>query len=117
MEELSKVKPKAALTIRQIEERLRALPDVSAVSVTGMGVLANCNKRPMSAEGPPKYQDIGAFGLLRAGQSRLLPDAGNPDARRAGLHLLGLSQLTAGRRSSARAWHSAFSQARTRLVR
>ncbi len=55
---LSKMKPKAALTIRQIEERLRALPGVGTVSVTGMGVLAGCNSRPMSAEGPPKYQDV-----------------------------------------------------------
>ncbi len=54
---LSKMKPKAALAVRQIEERLRALPGVGTVSVTGMGVLAGCNSRPMSAEGAPKYQD------------------------------------------------------------
>jgi len=55
---LSKMKPKAALTIRQIEERLRTLPGVGTVNVTGMGVLSGCNRRPMSTEGPPKYEDV-----------------------------------------------------------
>jgi putative ABC transport system permease protein len=71
----AKMKPKAALTIKQIEEHLRALPGVSTVSVTGMGVFSHCNFRPMSAEGPPQYLDMehqvcyepvnpGYFGML-----------------------------------------------------
>jgi putative ABC transport system permease protein len=55
----ARMKPKTALTIQGIEERLRALPGVRAVSVTSSGVFFGCNGRPMSAEGPPRRQDTG----------------------------------------------------------
>ena len=55
------MKPKAALTIQGIEERLRALLGVRAVSVTGSGVFFGCNGRPMSAEGPRPRQDSGQW--------------------------------------------------------
>jgi predicted permease len=51
---LARMKPKAALTIQGIKERLAALPGVSAVSVTRYGVLGGCLGRPVSAEGPPR---------------------------------------------------------------
>jgi predicted permease len=54
-----RLKPKAALTIEQVTARLRALPGVQAVNVTGSGVFSSCNPRPMSAEGPPPRQDYG----------------------------------------------------------
>jgi predicted permease len=50
----SRMKPKTALTIQGIAERLKALPGVSAVNITGSGVLWGCNERPVSAEGPPR---------------------------------------------------------------
>jgi predicted permease len=56
---LSRMKPKTDLTIKGIEERLKALPGVSAVSVTGSGVLGGCYMRPMSAKGSPPLQDSG----------------------------------------------------------
>jgi putative ABC transport system permease protein len=56
---LARMKPKTALTIQAIEERLRTLPGVSAVSVTSSGVFCGCNGRPMSAEGPPPRRDNG----------------------------------------------------------
>jgi predicted permease len=58
----ARMKPKTALTIKGIGERLRALPGVSAVSATGSGVLGGCNGRPMSAEGPPPRRDYGEMG-------------------------------------------------------
>jgi predicted permease len=55
----ARMKPKTALTIQGIEERLEALPGARAVSVTGSGVFFGCNGRPMSTEGPPPRQDSG----------------------------------------------------------
>jgi len=48
-----RMKPKATLTIQGIEERLKAIPGVSAVSISGAGVLYGCWERPVSTEGPP----------------------------------------------------------------
>jgi predicted permease len=50
----ARMKPKTALTIQGIEERLRALPGVSGVSISGSGILWNCWRQPVSAEGPPR---------------------------------------------------------------
>jgi putative ABC transport system permease protein len=55
----ARMKPKTALTIKSIEERLRAIPGVRAVSVTSSGVFSGCNGRPISAQGPPPRQDSG----------------------------------------------------------
>ena len=52
----ARMKPKAALTLNNIEERLRALPGVRAASVTGSGVLVGCEGGPVSTEGPPSRQ-------------------------------------------------------------
>jgi predicted permease len=53
---IARMKPKAAVTIQGIRERLKALPGVSAVNVTGSGVLGGCSRRPVSAEGPPRRE-------------------------------------------------------------
>jgi putative ABC transport system permease protein len=71
---LLRMKPKRALTIQGIAERLKALPGVSAVSVTGSGVLWGCNTRPVSTEGPPRrdYEQGVCYEPVSPGYFRML---------------------------------------------
>jgi predicted permease len=63
----ARMRPKTVLTIKGIKERLRVLPGVNAVSVTGSGVFYGCNWRPMSAEGPPtRRRDYGQVACYEA---------------------------------------------------
>jgi putative ABC transport system permease protein len=71
---VARMKPKTALTIQSIKDRLRVLPGVSSVSVSSIGVFSGCNDRPMSSAGPPRRDSVqsacyepvslGYFGML-----------------------------------------------------
>ena len=70
----ARMKPKTALTILGIADRLKALPGVSAVNVTGSGVLWGCNGRPVSASGPPRrdYEQMVCYEPVSPGHFRML---------------------------------------------
>jgi predicted permease len=57
----ARLKPKAAMIIKRIEERLKALPGVRSVSVTRSGVFSKCSEHSLSTEGPPPQQYYGSY--------------------------------------------------------